>query len=172
MKFDFKKIATPVMDIGLVAGGAVVGNQFLDFEKMFKTADPNGFFIKHQGGVKAVGSALAIGLLDKKLPSWAKMLLIGVGVGGAIKEIKNLSNGKIEAVGANPGTGSDGSDTSQLDRLLEEARITSMQGRIQGMGANDAGAAVGAADAGAGVGWSNNSAIPQMDYGSTVGWTM
>ncbi len=166
MKFNFKAAIEPAVDIAAITGGAIVSNQFLDFGKMFKTADPNGNLIKHQGGIKAGAAILALMFFGKKMPRWAKMGVVGVGVGGAIKEIKVLSGGKIESVGAGDNSGS---DTSSLDRLLDEARRNSMQGADSSVGANDSGAGVGTTDAGAGVGY-NAPDIPQMDYGTTVGW--
>lgn len=163
MKFNFKNAAEPLVDIAAVTAGAIASNQFLDFGKMFKTADPNGFVIKHQGGIKAVAAAGSIVMFGKKMPRWAKMLIIGVGVAGAIKEVRVMTT-KIDMIG---GADAGGSDTSDLDKLLKQAAM---------MGASDAGAGVGyanqgtgASDAGAGVGYSNPD-IPQQDYGSTVGW--
>lgn len=160
MKFNFKSVKDPLVDTLAITVGAIAGNQFLDFGKMFKTADPEGFVIKHQGGIKAGAVILGVGLFGKKMPHIVKMALIGVGVAGGIKEVKELSKGKIESIGADNG----GSDTSTLDRLLEEARLSG------GMGAIDTSAGVGAIDTDAGVGYTNPD-IPNMDYGSSVGWT-
>jgi len=168
MKFNFKNAVAPIIDIAAITGGAIASNQFLDFQKMMPNSDPNGFLIKHQGGIKAVAAGAAVGIFGKKMPSWAKMIVIGVGVAGAIKEIKALSNDKIIAIGA--GEDSRGSDMTTLDNLLQQARQQSMNGGAESsVGANDAGAGVGATDAGAGVGY-NAPDIPQMDYGTTVGW--
>ena len=97
MKFNFKAIQEPAIDLLAITGGAIASNQFLDFSKMFKNADPEGFMIKHQGGIKAGAAVIGIGLFGKKMPRWVKMLVIGAGVAGAIKEVKTLSEGKIES---------------------------------------------------------------------------
>src|SRR5258706_5876039 len=124
MKFNFKNAKDPAITLLAITGGAIASNQFLDFGKMFKTADPNGFLIKHQGGIKAAGAIGAVMLYGKKMPLWMKMLVIGAGVAGAIKEVKELSKGKIESVGG--GADSGGSDTTTLDRLLQQAAQDSL----------------------------------------------
>lgn len=159
MKFNFKAIQEPAIDLVAISAGAIASSQFLDFSKMFKTADPEGFLIKHQGGIKAGAAIIGVGLFGKKMPRWVKMLVIGAGVAGAIKEAKVLSEGKIESIGAD----NSGSDTSSLDALLQEAARNSMNGEYRA----DAASSVGAYDSGAGVGMPD---IPQMDYGTTVGW--
>ena len=164
MKIHLKHSAEPFIAIGAGTAGAIIGNQFLDFEKLMPASDHTGFMFVHQGGIKAAAAGLSIGMFGKKMPAWAKYAIIGVGIAGAIKEAKVLSSGQIVAIGSENSTGS---DTSQLDRLLEEAAKKSMSG----MGANDPGAGVGmgANDPGAGVG-NLNPMIPNMDYGSTVGY--
>lgn len=165
MKFNFKDTLKGtghgVVDIGLVTAGAIASNQFLDFGKMFAKADPASFPIKHQGLIKAGSAALIMGVVGKKLPGWVRMLTIGIGVAGAIKEVKVLTGGKIESIGSD----NTGSDTRSLDALLQEAANNSMNGyggyrdgTNTGVGANDTGAGVGMPD------------IPNMDYSTTVGW--
>lgn len=167
MKFNFKNVGEPFIDIAAGTAGAILSNQFLDFAKMFPTVDPTSFPIVHQGGIKAAAAGLSIGLWGKKMPSMLKYAIIGVGIAGAIKEARQLSNGTIITIGSDER----GSDTSQLDRLLKEAAKKSISSPNM-MGANDSGAGVGwnmgANDSGAGVGIMNAS-IPNMDYGSTVG---
>lgn len=167
MKFDFKNAlkgsGNAAVDIGLVTAGAIASNQFLDLSKMFTKVDKEHFLIKHQGGVKAGAAILGIGIFGKKMPGWMRMLTIGIGVAGAIKEVKVLTGGKIESIGTN----NNGSDTTSLDALLQEAANNSMNG--YGGYRDGTNTSVGANDTGAGVGMPPS--IPNMDYGSTVGWT-
>ena len=165
MKFNFKEVAkgtgNAAIDLGAITIGAIGSNQFLDFEKMFSKVDKEHFVIKHQGGIKAGASVLALGIFGKKMPGWARMLTLGVGLAGAIKEAKVLTGGKLESIGSD----NTGSDTRSLDALLQEAANNSMNGyggyrdgTNTGVGANDTGAGVGMPD------------IPNMDYSTTVGW--
>jgi len=172
MKFNFKQIGkdggNALIDIGAVTAGAIASNQVLDLQKIFPNQPADNFLIKHQGGVKAVASAAIIAGFGKKLPRWAQMLIIGVGVAGATKEVRVLmGEDKVSAIGAD----NNGSDPSILEDLLRDAS----NGRQLTMGANDAGAGVGSYDAGAGVGIFEPmnplaTPIPSMDYNTMVGF--
>lgn len=164
MNFDFKHLTKAVpltlADLGGVTGGAILSNQFMDLQRIFKTADPNGMFIKHQGGWKALASILALSMWKPKanegfLMRLARMGVLGIGVGGAIKQVRVWTD-KVESVGATDQTTVGAADTTALDRLLQEAAASA---QVSGPYDNPS----------SGVG-ANNPAIPQMDYGTTVGF--
>jgi hypothetical protein len=164
MKFDFKGLTKQVpltlADLGGVTVGAIVGNQFMDLQRIFKTANPEGMFIKHQGGWKALGAVAALSLWKEKanedfLMRLLRMGILGIGVGGAIKQVRVWTD-KVETIGtSNQSSVGAGADTSALDRLLQEA-------------ANSSNTSGPYDDPSSGVG--GPPAIPQMDYGSTVGF--
>lgn len=172
MKFNFKQFGkdggNAIIDIAAVTAGAIASNQVLDLQKIFPNQPADNFVIKHQGGVKAVAAAAAIGMFGKKMPRWAQMLIIGVGVAGAVKEARVLmGDDKVSSIG----TDNNDSDPSILEDLLRDAS----NGRALTMGANDAGAGVGSYDAGAGVGAFQPmnplaTPIPSMDYNTMVGF--
>ena len=93
-----------LMPVGLATAGIIGTQKFLDFKTLFPNVDPNKWFIKHEGAVKVGGVAVAF-MLFQKMPDWAKWLLIGVAVQGAVKEIGTLTTNKegkrfFEQIGA------------------------------------------------------------------------
>lgn len=109
MKFNFKdmtkRVKDPAMAIGLGTAGCIIGQKFFDFKTMFPQVDPNKWYMKHEGAIK-VGGVLVTFMIWKNMPSWAKYLLIGLAIQGAIKEVRVLTmgdNGKafVDQIGAN-----------------------------------------------------------------------
>ena len=102
MKFDFKGILksgfVTVKDVALVTAGVIGTQKFLDFKTLMPQADPTKFYMKHEGFVKVGGVVIVLGLW-KKCPPLIRMLLIGMAVQGAIKEIRQMTmNEKGEAM--------------------------------------------------------------------------
>jgi hypothetical protein len=96
-KFNFKKVGKDAgkyaIDLGAVTVGALATAKFLDFNTLFPQMNPNGFFIRHQGAVKAGAAFIVLTMFGNRLPGWAKMLVLGVGLEGAIKEVRVLTTG-------------------------------------------------------------------------------
>ena len=122
-KFDFKGIAKNVMndgkDILLIGGGIMAAQKFADFKTLFPNVDPNKVWIKHEGGIK-FGAAMITLAVFKKLPQWAKCLIMGVAIQGLIKETRTLTmNAAGEAFVKQIG---DGDYNQQINDLAEEIK--------------------------------------------------
>lgn len=98
MAFNFKKIGknagNVAMDLGAVTVGTLATAKFMNFEQLFPNMDKEKFLIKHQGGVKAGAAFIILSMFGDKMPGWAKMLVLGVAVEGAIREVRVLTTGE------------------------------------------------------------------------------
>lgn len=127
---------TPAVMGGLIAGGAIASQKVLSFKTWMPNADPNAFYIKHEGGVKAVAGIATLAMW-KGAPDWAKWLIMGVIVQGAIQEARVLSNNNLPQIGE--------TDDEIMQQAASELLDGKMNGRITdeynsmvaGMGAND-----------------------------------
>lgn len=98
---DFMNNAkAPAMMGALIVGGAIGSQKFLNVETWMKNADPNAFYVKHQGGIKALVGIATLAAW-KNCPDWAKWLIMGVIVQGLIQETRTLAgdNANIPAIG-------------------------------------------------------------------------
>lgn len=101
--------------IGLTAAGAIVAQKMLDLEAIGAKAGlaADNPIIKHQGAVKVVAVIAANHFLAKKMPDPVKWLLIGVGIQGALQEIRVIAGGdKVPQIGK---------DIENLDEQMREA---------------------------------------------------
>lgn len=98
MKLQIKAVAKEAgmtaLEVGTVAGAMILTKKLLDFNILFKNkiaSDPTfaqGFFIKHQGGIRfAAGLA---GAAYFKNP-WVKLAFIGIAAEGLITEVRALT---------------------------------------------------------------------------------
>ena len=89
--------------VGLLAVGTVASQKFLDFgalaERFKLNVSPDNALIKHQGAVKLVGGIAALHIWGKKMPDWAKWLIIAVMLQGGLQELNTLTGGKSGQVG-------------------------------------------------------------------------
>jgi hypothetical protein len=88
--------------IALTATGAIVAQKMLDLEAIGAKAGlaADNPIIKHQGAVKVVGVIAANHFFAKKMPDMVKWALIGVGIQGALQEIRVLAgDDKIPQIG-------------------------------------------------------------------------
>lgn len=147
MKFNFKQmlgsVKEPAMGIGLITAGVIGSQKFFDFKAMFPNVDPNKWYIKHEGAIK-VGGVLVTFMIWKKMPSWAKYLLMGIAIQGAIKEIRVLTmgdNGKafVDQIGNE-------NSNKALEELAAQVREAAAMN-----GAEDEGTGVGAQEPETGV---------------------
>src|SRR3990167_6028700 len=96
-KFNFKNIGKNAgmygMDLGAITIGTLATAKFLNFEQLLPKMDKESFFIKHQGGVKAAGAFIILTMFGNKMPGWGKMLILGVALEGAIREVRVLTGG-------------------------------------------------------------------------------
>ncbi len=122
---DFMSNAkTPAMMGVLIAGGAIASQKFLNLQTLLKNQDPNSFFIKHQGGIKAVAGIATLAMW-KNAPDWAKWLIMGIIVQGAIQETRTLLSAvDLPAIG-----------NQSEDEIMEQAAKELFQGGM--MGIND-----------------------------------
>lgn len=120
---DFMSNAkTPAMMGVLIAGGAIASQKFLNLQTLLKNQDPNSFFIKHQGGIKAIAGITTLAMW-KNAPDWAKWLIMGVIVQGAIQETRAL----LSAVDL-PAIGSE-----EEDKIMQDAARELFQGGMMGI---------------------------------------
>lgn len=123
-KLNQKGIMKSATELGAMTAGAIGGNQFLDFTKIFKDTPHDSFMIKHQGGVKAVGSLLLLNS-GMKMSPLMRAIVMGIGIGGAVKEARVLIGKDAKGIDTIDAIGND--DQEKLDELLLQA---SKMGRI------------------------------------------
>lgn len=114
--------------VGLAAAGMIGSQKFLDFEAIAQRIKPgmdtSGALFKHQGAIKLGGGIVALHMFGKKLPDWAKWLIIGVMVQGALQEANTLSGGKTGQIGNTI-------NTTELDEQMRKA-VEEIQNGMQG----------------------------------------
>lgn len=100
--------------VGLLAIGTVVSQKFLDFEAIAKRIKPDmktdTMLFKHQGAIKLVGGIAALHIWGKKMPDWAKWLVIAVMLQGGLQELNTLTGGKTGQIG-----------DAELDQQMKDA---------------------------------------------------
>src|SRR5690606_6956895 len=97
----------PAMQIALATAGVIGTQKFLDFQTLMKdkyAKDPNNFIFKQEGLIKVGGAIIAVAAW-KNMPEWLKWLVIGVGIQGAIKAVRQYTKddkgeSKVPHIGA------------------------------------------------------------------------
>jgi hypothetical protein len=129
MKFQFKSLATEyLMPVALTTGGIIASRKFLSFDEIFKkkiATDPafgTGFIMKNEGLIKVGGAGAIYAMFGKKLPPWARLLLLGIGMEGAIKQVgtwttKTGTDGTMKRLFQPIGAGE---SNEELDKLIAE----------------------------------------------------
>ena len=118
-KFSFKTFGKEAGKEGInilaITAGTLVTAKFLNFEDLMPAAPKDAFYIKHQGGIKAVGAFVILSMFPK-IPTWGKMLIMGVAIEGAIREVRVLTGGEEKTMFSKIGA-----DETATDEAIDEA---------------------------------------------------
>lgn len=110
----------PMTTGALITVGAITAQKFLDIRTWMPKADPEAFYVKHQGGIKFGLGAVALATW-KGAPTWAQWLIVGVMLQGAIQEMHVISNGTLPQIG------------NAADDEMQEAARALLEGKMEGI---------------------------------------
>lgn len=87
-----KNVANEAIPIAMITVGVVATQKFLDFKTLLPNAPVDAFYMKHEGLVKVAGSIILLSMpFAKKIPMPIRYAIMGVGVQGAIKAVRQYS---------------------------------------------------------------------------------
>lgn len=135
----------PAMQIGLATAGIVATQKFLDFKTLMKdqyAKNPDAIYFKHEGLIK-VGGAIVTIAMWKNMPEWAKWLVIGVGIQGAIVAVRTYTKNKesgqslVNQIGTAEYEEAINSLAAEIKSVAERERtsVGDIQDNITGVGA-------------------------------------
>jgi hypothetical protein len=132
----------PAMQIALATAGTIGAQKFLDFQTLMKdkyAKEPDSFIFKHEGAIKVGGAIIAIAAW-KTMPEWLKWLVIGIGVQGAIKAVRQYTKDdkgetKVPQIGAAEMDEAINSLAAEIKSVAEKERTS--VGNISDIGASE-----------------------------------
>jgi hypothetical protein len=115
------------MEIAVMTGGVIAAQKFGDFKTIFKdqyAKDPNAFLFKHEGLIK-VGAAIFAYHNSKNASDIVKQLIIGVGIQGAIVQVRAMTKDSATGKSIVDQIGAEGYDEA-MNALSEEVKNLSV----------------------------------------------